>query len=55
MEDLVRDATDRNRTGATAANIELVSACQQGLLVYGDREQLAGALAKLEAIAGEEE
>jgi two-component system sensor histidine kinase SenX3 len=51
VEDLVRDATDRNRTGATAANIELVTACQQGLLVYGDREQLAGALANLIANA----
>jgi two-component system sensor histidine kinase SenX3 len=51
VEDLVRDASDRNRTGAAAANIELVTACQQGLLVYGDREQLAGALANLIANA----
>jgi two-component system, OmpR family, sensor histidine kinase SenX3 len=51
VEDLVRDATDRNRTGAAAATIELVSASEQGLLVYGDREQLATALTNLIANA----
>jgi two-component system, OmpR family, sensor histidine kinase SenX3 len=51
VEDLVRDATDRNRTGALAAHIELVSASEEGLLVYGDREQLATALTNLVANA----
>ena len=49
VEDLLRDAADRNRTSAAAADIELVSANEEGLLVYGDRDQLATALANLVA------
>jgi len=51
VEELVRDATDRNRTSAAAATIDLVSAAQPGLLVYGDREQLTAAITNLIANA----
>ena len=47
VEDVVRDATDRTRLSATAADIALVTSVQPGMRVYGDREQLVSALKNL--------
>ncbi len=44
---LVRDATDRSRLAATAAEIDLAVSVEPGLRVYGDHEQLVSALKNL--------
>ena len=47
VDEIVRDATDRTRLSATAAEIDLVTSVEPGLRVYGDREQLVSALKNL--------
>ncbi len=47
VEEIVRDATDRTRLTAAAAQIELVIFVEPGLSVYGDRGQLVSALKNL--------
>ena len=47
VDEIVRDATDRTRLSAAAAEIDLVTLVEPGLRVYGDREQLVSALKNL--------
>ncbi|HYN74685.1 MAG TPA: ATP-binding protein [Candidatus Limnocylindria bacterium] len=47
VAELVRDATDRTKLSAAAAQIDLATAVEPGLRVYGDREQLVSALKNL--------